>query len=133
MMGMLLIQYLQVIIFEKVVLNHRHDLRCDSILVLPLYPFYNVLLLVFRFIGLVFNIMFYTPWTAVNTTIRKRIARNTLPPPLQKKMIQSSEEFWYSIWGEKGDNNSNSSHTDDSKKRDNNSNSSNTDDSKKKG
>ncbi|KAL0207462.1 hypothetical protein P9112_012090 [Eukaryota sp. TZLM1-RC] len=65
------------VFFNYWVLRDRHDLR-SPILVVLLFPFYRYLLLLFRAIALVHNLLYYTPF------VRNRIAikdRNDLPLP----------------------------------------------------
>ena len=96
-MGMILFQYCIVLIFDFVILHHRPSLRTRP-LVLFLFPFYRILLLLFRFIALVLNLLLYTPWIKNTKTIRTRNIRDTLPPKIPLNHLKFRRDIWSKLW-----------------------------------
>jgi len=96
-------QWVQAVLFARVVLAHRPDLRVPTKVVLG-YPIYNLFLLFVRQVGLWYFILI-SPWKSPPKTIAERLSSprpsdNEIPPKVEIDNIPADrkEDYWNKIW-----------------------------------
>lgn len=96
---LVILQMIVVLVFDKIVLSHRPELQSPTHICM-LYPIYNILTVLFRFVGLLYNTLYYTPWNPPRILIKDRKRLGMIPPAVAEPMGDPAEReaYWRTVW-----------------------------------
>eukprot|EP01111_Echinosteliopsis_oligospora_P006747 TRINITY_DN2107_c0_g1_i1.p1 TRINITY_DN2107_c0_g1~~TRINITY_DN2107_c0_g1_i1.p1 ORF type:complete len:983 (-),score=260.35 TRINITY_DN2107_c0_g1_i1:394-3342(-) len=100
LLSLVILQLVIVITFDKMILSDRSDLQ-TNIYICVLYPMYNVITVIFRFGGLLFNALYFTPWNQPRVKMSERKRNGQLPPRVleeQEVPPECREKYWTTVW-----------------------------------